>query len=491
MIALLPVLFPAAAGLVLLLSPEWKNRKNLCIYTGTALIITGVLALLALAFVTDGTEIKLFNLTKALPLFFRLDGMSRLFACATVIVWIGAGMFSFSYMRNGVREKRFYGFYLIVFGVLLGLDFSGNLITFYGFYELMTLCSLPLVLHEETKEAVMAGLKYLFYSLFGAYMVLFGLYFLNRFTNTLTFTGGGVLDSNLAAGNEGFLLFVAFLMLLGFGVKAGMFPLHGWLPTAHPLAPAPASGALSGIIVKAGVLGIIRLVYYIFGADFLRSTWVQHTWIVLALITVLMGSMMALRERGLKKRLAYSTVSQVSYILLGLAMLEPSAMTGALLHTAVHAFVKCSLFLAAGAIICQTGKTQVQELRGIGKEMPVTLWCFTIGALVLIGIPPSGGFLSKWYLASGSLRTGIPVLSVLAPVILLISAVLTAGYLLPVSVRGFLPGEDYEYGKLQKKEPGLLMLLPILLLAALAVGIGIFPGLLTEWLGVLTESLFS
>lgn len=267
---MITILVPVFAGIVLLLLPEWKNRRNLCCYTAVFLVLTCVLTGVTLLGATN-EPVRVFNLTKTLPILFKVDGISRFFAVITSIVWMAAGLYSFSYMSHEQNEKRYYGFYLVVYGILLGLDFSGNLITFYAFYELMTLASMPLVLHNGTKEAILAGLKYLLFSFAGAYMALFGLYFLNRYANTLTFTAGGVLDMGLIVGHESLLLVVAFLMLLGFGVKAGMFPMHAWLPTAHPVAPAPASGALSGIIVKAGVLGTIRTVYYLFGADFLKG----------------------------------------------------------------------------------------------------------------------------------------------------------------------------------------------------------------------------
>lgn len=243
------------------------------------------------------------------------------------------------------------------------------------------------------------------------------------------------------------------IMLIGFGVKAGMFPLHAWLPAAHPVAPAPASAILSAVIVKAGVLAVIRTVYYIFGASFLRGTWVQTVWLTLTLITVFMGSMLAYREPVFKKRLAYSTVSQLSYILFGLAVMDVSSINGSLLHVLAHGLIKATLFLCAGAIIYTTGKTRVNELRGIGKEMPLLMWCYTIVSLGLIGIPPTGGFISKWYLAVGSLSGALPIFRWLGPAVLLISALLTAGYLLPLTIHGFLPGDDYDYAKHTKREP--------------------------------------
>ncbi|MDE7259084.1 MAG: proton-conducting membrane transporter, partial [Lachnospiraceae bacterium] len=241
---------------------------------------------------------------------------------------------------------------------------------------------------------------------------------------------------------------------------------------------------LSAVIVKAGVLALIRTVYYIFGASFLRGTWVQTAWLTLSLITVFMGSMLAYREPVLKKRLAYSTVSQLSYILFGLAVMDVQAVNGSLLHVLAHGLIKATLFLCAGAIIYMTGKTRVEELRGIGKEMPFTMWCYTIVSLGLIGIPPTGGFVSKWYLAIGSLSSGMPLFRWLGPAVLLISALLTAGYLLPITIYAFLPGNDYDYTNLKKREPSLYMTIPICIMTALSVLIGLFP---TQFIDSLTR----
>lgn len=470
---LFPIFFPAAAGVLLLAAKEPERRSSLIRYTGAVLVITALAVLWLL--VRKETSFTLFFLTGRLPVYFRLDGIGRLFAAIVTVIWVPAGFFGFEYMKTEPCNKRFFGFYLIVYGILMALDFSGNLITFYIFYELITLMSMPLVLHERTREAVMAGLKYMFYSFCGAYMVLFGLYFVNRYGNTLTFTAKGVLDAGLMAGQEKLLLLAAFFMLLGFSVKAGMFPFHGWLPVAHPAAPAPASAVLSGIIAKCGVLGIIRVIFFIFGADFLRGSWVQTVFLILSLLTVFMGSMLAYLEKGLKKRLAYSTVSQISYILFGLFLLDPVSLTGSLLHVVFHAVIKCGLFLCAGAVIYQTGRRKVSQLAGIGREMPVTMWCYTICSLALIGIPPASGFVSKWYLCEGALHTKMAVFSWLGPVVLLVSALLTAGYLLPVTMRGFFPGTDSDGKPPVKKEPVKMMLLPLLFLAVLAMLLGIVP----------------
>lgn len=489
MYLLLSILFPILAGTVLLILREkcFAKRTLLLSLTGAFLLITAILTGLAIGF-DYGTTINLFSLKDTLPILFHMDEISVVFLILSVIVFVLAGFFSFTYMKHESKEKRYYGFYLIVFGVLNALCYSGNLITFYLFFEMLTLSSMPLVLHNGSHEAIMAGLKYLFYSLCGAYAALFGVYFVYKYAPTLSFTAGGVLNG-IDGLPTGLLLVVAFAMLLGFGVKAGMFPMHAWLPTAHPVAPAPASAVLSAVIVKAGVLAMVRVVYYIFGTDFLRGSWVQTAWMTLTLITVFMGSMLAYREPVLKKRLAYSTVSQISYILFGLSAMDCTSVTGGLLHVLAHGFIKATLFLCAGAIIYMTGKTKVSELRGIGKQMPITIWCYTIVSLGLIGIPPTGGFVSKWYLAIGSLHTNISVFRWLGPVILLISALLTAGYLLPLTIQGFFPGADYDYDTLEKKEPSLFMTVPIIIMTILSVLMGLFPNFIVDYVTSFIGSL--
>lgn len=484
-ILLLNLCFPMLCGVILLLGkselPEEKPAQ-------AALAVMGISGVLMLLNVCGGEKsILLFSIGKELPVYFHTDQLGKMFALIVTVVWILSVCFAGEYMKAEEDHRRFFGFFLIVYGVLMGLCYAGNLITFYLFYEMMTLTTVPLVLHTRTREAITAGIKYLLYSLCGAYLVLFGIYILNRYTVSFNFTPGGTLNMALVGDHTAFILMVSFLMILGFGVKAGMFPMHGWLSTAHPVAPAPASAVLSGIIVKMGVLGSIRVVYEIIGADFIRGTWVQTLWMILSLITVFMGSMLAYREKVLKKRLAYSTVSQISYILFGLSLLQPQAMAGSLLHVVFHACIKSCLFLCAGAVIYRSGKSCTDELRGIGKEMPVTIVCFTFASLALIGIPPASGFISKWYLAEGALHSGIALFSVLGPVVLLISALLTAGYLLPVSMDGFLPGKDFDYTALEKKEPVKRMTVPMIILASLTLFLGIFSGPLVQYAEKIAE----
>ena len=264
------------------------------------------------------------------------------------------------------------------------------------FFEFMSLITVPLVIHSRTKDSFKAGMKYLGYSVFGAGLGLFGLFFLNYYmAGNLAFTPGGNLDMSLVAGNENLVLSMVLIMVIGFGCKAGMLPLQAWLPTAHPVAPAPASAVLSGLITKAGVLGIIRVCYFMVGMDFLRGSWVQTVLMILSISTVFVGSMLAYKEKLFKKRLAFSTVSQVSYVLFGLFLFTPEGLLGALLQVIFHAVAKNIMFLCAGAIIYKTHKTYVYELKGIGKQMPVVMWCFTLASLSLIDNPPTGVFFSK------------------------------------------------------------------------------------------------
>ena len=470
MIQIIAILFPMAAGAAVSALPcSGEKRRNL--YYTAVLLVTDLLCLAAMA---DPREITLFTLVDDVALRLRPDGLGRLVLCAVMLLYTAVCFYSFEYMKMEERPNVFFAFYFVSFGAMIAICMAANLVTLYLFFEMATLTSVPLVLHEMTKEAVAAGLKYLFYSIGGALMGLLAVFFVYYYAGgEPEFVMGGFLDGARLAGHEGPFLTAVFVGILGFGTKAGMYPMHGWLPTAHPIAPAPASSLLSGIIAKAGVMAIIRLVYYSVGAQTLRGTWVQTAWTILTMLTIFMGSMMAFREKNLKKRLAYSTVSQISYILLGLSMLSAEGLAGGLLHLMSHAASKGCLFLVAGIFIYKLGIRQADGLKGVGRQMPVTLWCFFLAALSLVGIPPMGGFLSKWVIAGAVLAGGRGILQILPAVVLLISALLTAGYLFPVVVDGFFPGKDFPE-KAEKREPSLLMTVPLMVLCAAALAVGVF-----------------
>ena len=464
------ILFPMLAGTVisLLRCPMEKKKPFYAVLMIAA-------DLLALAAMLRGGSAVCLTFAPGVLLRFTPDGLGRWVLAAGMLLYTAVCFYAFEYMESEERPELFFAFFFVSFGALVAVCLAGDLVTMYLSFELMTLTTVPMVLHERTKDAISAGLKYLFYSIAGALMGLLAVFFVYHFAGTrdTAFLFGGFLDSASLAGREKLFLAVLFIGIIGFGTKAGLYPMHGWLPAAHPIAPAPASALLSGIVAKAGVLAIIRLVYYSVGPDLLRGTWVQTVWTSLTLLTIFMGSMMAFREKVLKKRLAYSSISQISYILLGLSLLSPEGLQGGLLHLMGHAAAKGCLFLTAGVFIHQLGIRRVEDLRGIGKRMPVTLWCFTIASLSLVGIPPLAGFLSKWVIASAAIGTGAGVFRILAPVVLLVSALLTAGYLLPVTVDGFFPGHGNSLSE-EKAEPSRFMTIPLMLLCAAILATGIW-----------------
>ena len=481
LLLVLPILLPLTLGCLwrgLKLRGRTLNLAMLCTVAASALL-AAVNALLPQA-----GEIAL-GWTDMLTLSLRVDGLSRVYLLLLAVIWPGVALYATEYLEHDPHPERFYLFYTLTQGVLHGLAVSGNLVTFYMFYEAMTLLTVPLVLHNMDREAVAAAIKYLVYSVIGASAALIGIFFVGSAGGTGDFAAGALTAEQLA-GKEGLAMGIFLAMLIGFGVKAGMFPLHGWLPTAHPVAPAPASAVLSGVITKMGVLGAMRVLYSVAGIERLRGTWVQMTLLGLTLLTILMGSLMALKEKKLKKRLAYSSVSQVSYVLFGLFTMTEIGFVGAVLHIIFHSLMKNTLFMGAGNIIHRTEKTRVEEMDGLGRRMPWTYAFFTVASLGLVGIPPTGGFISKWNLAQGALATGLSYAWV-GPTALLISAVLTAGYLFTVVIRGCFPGEDV------KPEPncetGWRMLAPMGVYAALIVGLGIFSGPIISYLEALAAAL--
>ncbi len=469
---LIPIFFPVLAGLAVFACNCAAVRQ---IYVGSVLVLNAA-AVFLLSFLTGTESFTLWQFTPDLAVSFRFDPTGKLFACLIAVVWTLACIYAFLYMRHEGKEKRYFAFAVMAVGVLTGLCMAGNLMTLYMFYEFMTLVTVPLVIHSQGADALRAGLKYLGYSVFGAGLALIGFFFLQHYGTSTVFAEGGVLDMAKIAGNEQALLVIFLVMMVGFGCKAGLMPLQAWLPTAHPVAPAPASAVLSGIITKMGILGMIRTVFYLFDPAFLQGTWVQVTLVILALATVFVGSMLAFKEQLLKKRLAYSTVSQVSYVIFGIMLLNPQGLSGALLQVVFHALAKNALFLAAGAVIYKTGVIYVKDLTGMGKKMPVVMWCFTIASLSLIGIPPTGGFVAKWDLALGALAPEFGgILGYVGPAVLLVSALLTAGYLMPIVREAFFPGKDFDYDRLEKSEPNAYMTVPLVLLCVAVVALGMFP----------------
>jgi len=485
MFVIAAIVFPVAAGIILgLIKIDYRSL------TRYSLFVTVIAAALGVAGLINGGSVTLVNLGENVSLTWTLDNLGRVFMAAVIILYTVVAFYAFEYMKKEERQNIFFAFYYVSLGAMIAVCCAGNLVTLYLCFELATLTTVPLVLHEWSKEAIAAGLKYLFYSIGGALMGLFSVFFVYFYGAAgREFTLGGYLDASKVAGHEGILLAAVFVGIVGFGTKAGLYPMHGWLPSAHPIAPTPASVLLSGIIAKAGVISIIRLVFYSVGADFIRGTWVQYAWMILAMLTILMGSMMAFLEKNMKKRLAFSTISQISYALMALSVLTDDSLRGALLQILSHAASKGCLFMCAGVFLYMLKRRYVKDLTGIGYLMPVTMWCFLIASLSLVGIPPMGGFISKWVISAAIIEDGQGVFAYLPIVVLLISALLTTGYLLTIAMAAFFPGEEYaaseagqEDKRIGKAEPSPLMYIPMIVLCLMALTVGVFG---TDILGAL------
>ncbi len=482
MLLLLPILAPIIGGIFVFRAKSEETRRRLAL----GVILTAA-ALTLLVCLLPQRTVDLLVIQGGLRLSLRNDLLSKFFMVLVSCIWAPVVVFSFPYVKHAGGERQFLGFYTMTLGVLLGLAQARNFVTMYMFFEMMSLITVPLVLHSATASARRAGFKYLGFSVFGAGMALAGYFFVAYYLAAPDFLPGGAIDLAKAAQHRPLLLVAYCLMIVGFGAKAGMMPMQSWLPSAHPVAPAPASAVLSGVITKGGVLAILRVTYYMFGPDFLRGSWPQYVLLTLALGTVFVGSMLAYREKQLKRRLAYSTVSQVSYVLFGLLLLTPAGVAAAMLQMVFHAMAKDTLFLGAGAVIYSTSYLRVDQLRGIGRRMPVTMSCFALAALSLIGIPPLAGFVSKWYLVSAGLEAPVGGFGTAGLVVLVLSALLTAGYLLPIVTNGFFPGEDFIA---ERKEVGPQMTWPMIGFAAAGLALGLFPGGLIRWLEMFVTHLF-
>ena len=443
-----PVLFPVVSGGALWI---WNPGKNKIHTAAAVLSLAEAVCSWLVILNCMGMELPLWSIGPGMELCLRLDGTGL-----ASLIWVLVVFFAFEYMEHEKEDARFFGCLIMSLGALTGVAWAGNFVTLYLFFEMMTFFSVPLVFHSRKREALRAGMVYLAYSMLGASIALGGYFFFRQYACGTDFKAGGVLTeaAGMVQGRPQILLLAVFCMAAGFSCKAGLMPLHPWLPIAHPVAPAPASAVLSGLITKAGVVAVIRVVYNMAGPAFLRGTWVQYALLSMAVVTIFTGSMLAYKEKKLKRRLACSSFSQVSYVLLGVFLLSMEGLYGSLLQMVFHALAKNALFLCAGAVICKTGCTRVKELRGMGKRMPAVMVCFALASLSLVGIPPAGGFLAKWHLAVGAMRAEAGVFAWLGPAVLMVSALLTAGYLFPVIVEGFFPGKDWR--KTDQSEDGRL-----------------------------------
>ena len=464
---ILALCFPLLAGIFILIfrnHPNLRESSTLAASVGQFLV---VLSMLLIVKDLDGGVLycSIFNMLPNVDLAFKVDAFGLLFAITSASLWILVSSYSIGYMRSLHEHAQTRYYFCFAFAILgaEGVAMSANLFTMFIFYEILTVSTYPLVAHDQTEEALFAGRKYL------AYLITSGVFFLAAvlltyaFVGTTNFENGGILTAEAASAPALTVLF--FFFLLGF-LKAAWMPFHSWLPTAMA-APTPVSALLHAVaVVKAGVFGIVRIVCYIYGVDLMGELGLGLILAVIAGFTMLTASLFAIAQDNLKRRLAYSTISQLSYILFGASLLTPMGITGAMLHIPFHGFMKITLFLCAGSIMVASGKKNISEMAGLGRIMPFTFFAFTIGALGMCGAPPACGFVSKWYLCLGTLEADKLVLLT----VILVSSLLDVIYFFPIIYTAFFKkpkGLDVDLSewKPKIKESPLFMVVPLTLTA--------------------------
>lgn len=468
------ILIPFVAGALIKLIP-FKKRAYKELFLETMVILNSILVWY-LIFHSNGEIFTLANFTGGLSIAFEIDGLSKVFAGLVSFLWPLATLYAFEYMTKEEREDTFFMFYTMTYGVTLGIAMSANILTMYFFYEFLTLITVPLVMHTLSREAILASRKYLYYSLGGAAFGFIGMIFIIVYGFSINFQYGGIFAPVTWAAHSDLLLVVYVLAFMGFGVKAAICPFNSWLPAAG-VAPTPVTALLHAVaVVKSGAFAIIRLTYYCYGADKVRGSWAQKFLMCIVIFTIVYGCSRAVKETHIKRRLAYSTISNLSYILFGVLILTPAGLVGGLCHLVFHAFMKIASFFCAGSIMHQTEKHYVYELDGLGKKMPKVFTIFTISAFALMGVPGLAGFISKWYLCQAAVQSG-NIYAYVGIGGLLVSALLTAIYMLTIVVRGFLPVNDVDLSAVEGyTDPNWKMILPLVVFTIMTFVFGIYSG---------------
>lgn len=469
----IPIAAAALAGLLILFNGDkafyrvlWSTAASIIAFVAIATMVPGALAGDILV-AHLGTPI-------GLSLTLRVDSLGLLFALVSSSMWLFVNIYTIGYMEHEHDKQRFFAFFALSIFAAFGIAFAENLFTFFIFFEALSLCTYPLVTHEGTEEAMKAGSKYLIYTMGGGGFLLAAIMITYYLAGDISLSKPGILS--LTYGRE-MLTVLFFMYVIGVGIKAGVMPMHHWLPRAM-VAPTPVSTLLHAVaVVKAGAFGILRVVFNVFGVDLLRTLGLGTVLACMAGFTILTASIIAMRQDNLKRRLAYSTISQLSYIVLGGALLTPAAAVAAMVHIANHAFTKGTLFMCAGIIAEETHKKHISELSGVGRRLPLTMTAFTIAAFGMIGLPPLAGFVTKWYLGVGASPAFIAVI--------VGSAILNSMYFLPIIYKAFfekMSEEDEKElkGRKKKLETVPTMLIPIISTTVVCFVLGMFatlPGL--------------
>lgn len=481
MLLTIPIALPVICGLLLFII-KFPSQRSRNIFMCLSAIVSAI-AMWVVMFTYNGDGIRLIRLSETVSISLKLDGLGKIFAGLSATLWPITAFYAVEYMRHDKNQRVFCGFFIMSMGVTLGIAMSATMLSMYFFYELLTLSTLPLVLHGMTQKTKKAGISYLCYSIGGAAFALFAVVF-SIYYGGGEFTLGGTLSGN-AFSNANLAMTIYVLSFMGFGVKAAIFPLYRWLPEAS-VAPTPVTALLHAVaVVKAGAFAVIRLTYYCFGIDFLSGSWAQQVVMLITMITIAFASTMALKERHFKRRLAYSTSANLSYILFGVTQMSPFGLAAGVVHLLFHSIIKIGAFFTAGAVIHKTDREYIDMLDGLGRKMPVTFTCFTIFGFALMGLPPFNGFISKWYLAEAAVEVG-GVMSTIGVCVLLYSALITAIYMMTISVRAFFPRKSANLALNHKvKEANGFMTVPIILFACLCLVTGLLGGTILDGISTL------
>ena len=474
--ALLPVLVvlaSAAPSLLIFFLGDERLRLRRALYLGGEIAFLALVLLMLRGIYLEGSYETRVPLLPGIDFVLRANALSMLFLVLSAGLWFMATLYSIGYLRDDPHRARFYGFFGLCVTSTTGVALAGNLFTFFVFYEMLTLATYPLVIHRDTPEAIAAGRKYLAYTLIGGQVLLAGIVALQIVEGPLEFVAGGAVSGETG---RGALVAIFALLIAGLGVKAALVPLHGWLPSAMA-APTPVSALLHGVaVVKAGAFGILRVVYEVFGIELCRDLGVLLPLSLVASLTIIYGSLRALAQDELKRMLAYSTVSQVSYIVLGASLLGFLDTVGALAHLVHQGIMKVTLFFCAGLLAETLGIKNISKMDGVARRMPWTMAAFSVAAFGMIGLPPLAGFVSKWFLGVGAVEAG----QSWVVAVLVASTVLNAAYFLPVIYRAWFRPPQGEWKEKRPKtrfEADWLLLFPTLALACLVVLVGLLAGL--------------
>ena len=485
---LLTSALPMVAAVLVMLSGKKPNLRESWSVIGAVLTFLSVLNLLPHILAGGAYEYTLTTLYPGISIKFHLDALGILFAGTASFLWVLAGFYCVGYMRglDEHAQTRFYTCYAVSVGGAMGAAFAGNLFTLYLFYEIVSIFTYPLVAHHQDAEGYEGGRKYITYLMFTSKAFLLpAMAIIYVQCGTLDFCYTGIANGIFPAGANHTLVVVAYLLCLFGFAKAGIMPLHNWLPSAM-VAPTPVSALLHAVVVvKVGVFSTCRIMLSVFGVKLLHDLNLGIFTAYFVSFTIIMASVIALSKTNLKARLAYSTISQLSYIILGVAMLTPNGITGGLIHIANHAFSKITLFFCAGAIFVACGKKDIREMGGLGYRMPITMIAFGIASLSMIGVPPSCGFVTKWFLALGAMD----IKSIGLLVVLLVSSLLNAGYFVPVFLTAFFgkppAAEVGVTGNLENRPLILFMVVPLLITSIISIVLGIYPDLFLKIINVM------